>query len=253
MIPYPLTQLSRYRLSEAFKDCRRVDLGIDCLLEGRMGDIFVYDLESPAAFLGRIGFFCYFAGDPGSAQGRELIAAIEPPALLMPAAAGWLDTARAVFGSVLIPNERYSFSSERMSAAALLEMAGGSPWAKEILPIDRYTALADREGLINYSTFDSVDDFLERSFGFFLPGRRGPAGAAYASLVCGHGIEVSLVVEPDYRRQGLGLALAARLLAESLGRGLDPHWDAGNDVSRHLAEKLGYLPAGSYQALYLPG
>jgi hypothetical protein len=44
MIPYPLTQLSRYRLSEAFKDCRRVDLGIDCLLEGRMGDVFVHDL-----------------------------------------------------------------------------------------------------------------------------------------------------------------------------------------------------------------
>ncbi len=56
---------------------------------------------------------------------------------------------------------------------------------------------------------------------------------------------------PSHRRQGLGLLLAAALIAWCLDRGLEPHWDAANPESRLLAEKLGYDTPTEYESLYV--
>ena len=61
------------------------------------------------------------------------------------------------------------------------------------------------------------------------------------------------VVE-DLRRRGLALSCGARLILTCLDRGLYPSWDAANLESVALARRLGYRPAGPYDAweLYCP-
>ena len=62
---------------------------------------------------------------------------------------------------------------------------------------------------------------------------------------------MSIFVADEYRRQGVATALAAHLLCWCLQNHVDPHWDAANPESCRLARKLGYVPAGDYQAYYL--
>jgi predicted GNAT family acetyltransferase len=74
--------------------------------------------------------------------------------------------------------------------------------------------------------------------------------AAFSSLVCSQGIEISVYVEEAYRRQGVATALCSKLLLECLGQNLRPSWDAANDKSVKLAEKLGYRYLEQYDAYH---
>jgi GNAT superfamily N-acetyltransferase len=108
-----------------------------------------------------------------------------------------------------------------------------------------------QDHFIDLSDYDSPADFAGRGTGLYVQKGERVAGAAFASLVCSRGIEISIFIEARYRRQGLATALAARLLLWCLERSLEPHWDAANPESCKLALKLGYRPAGSYLAYYL--
>ena len=73
-----------------------------------------------------------------------------------------------------------------MDAALLARAADG---------LETYVDLAD---------FDSPDDFVARGLGFVALDGERVMGAAYSSLVCNRGIEVSLYVDEPYRRGGGG-------------------------------------------------
>ena len=67
-------------------------------------------------------------------------------------------------------------------------------------------------------------------------------------LVCGassytvynKGIEIEIDTKEGYRRKGLALVCASKIILECLSRELYPSWDAANRESVALAEKLGY-------------
>lgn len=66
--------------------------------------------------------------------------------------------------------------------------------------------------------------------------------------------EVELDVSTEKSCQGKGLAAAcvARMLQDCMERGIIVHWDAQNDVSRHLAEKFGFETETEYSVYWLP-
>jgi GNAT superfamily N-acetyltransferase len=253
LIEYPLTKAHRLRLACAFHHVPRVDLSIECVLEGQMGGAFVDDLEQPAVFKIQVGLFVYLAGDAACPAGQELLLSLTSDLLLMPSGPGWVEAARAMYGEKLVPFDRYSFDSKDLSIAHLTQVCQASPWISRIQRMDRplVEQLWGRESFIDLSTYDSAGDFLQRGVGYYVKEKGTVAGAAYASLVCSRGIEVSLFVEPEHRRQGIATALAASLLLWCLESGLDAHWDAANPESCRLALKLGYQPLGSYLAYYL--
>jgi GNAT superfamily N-acetyltransferase len=104
---------------------------------------------------------------------------------------------------------------------------------------------------VELADFDSAEDFVQRGVGFYLESRGTLVGAAYSSLVCSRGVEVSIFVLEDYRRQGIATVLAGRLLPWCLENNARPNWDAANPESCRLAEKLGYTQTGQYEAHYL--
>lgn len=53
-------------------------------------------------------------------------------------------------------------------------------------------------------------------------------------------IKIEIDTKKDYRRKGLALVCASKLILECLNRELYPSWDAANRESVALAEKLGY-------------
>jgi GNAT superfamily N-acetyltransferase len=149
--------------------------------------------------------------------------------------------------------DRYSVSPEKISPDKLIQIWQESRHQEAVRLIDRKlaTAVWGQDHFLDLSIFDSAEDFLERGVGFSLWCGEQLAGVAYSSLVCSRGIEVSLYVEDEFRRQGIASVLASRLLLWCLERGMEPHWDAANPESLKLAIKLGYQSLDSYLAYYL--
>lgn len=253
IIDYPLTKAHRIALARAFRQAPRVDLTLDCVIEGQMGRAYVNDAERPSVFKVRTGPFVYFAGDAGGPAAEEMLRSLDASALLMPSAPGWLEAAQRLWGARLCGFERYGFSSANLSAEHLRGLYAASRYRDRVKPMDAalLTSIWGRPHFIDLSDFDSAEDFLQRGAGFYVGKGAGAIGAAWASLTCSRGIEVSLYVAEDYRRQGMATALASRLLLWCLENDVDPHWDAANPESAQLAIKLGYAPAGDYTAFYL--
>ena len=100
--------------------------------------------------------------------------------------------------------------------------------------------------------FADFRDFQESgAFGFVI--RKGVeivAGVSTA-LVYKKAIEIEIATEPTYQKQGLAAVLGAKMVLASLQRGVFPLWDAHNEASKKIAEKLGYQCLGAYQTYEL--
>lgn len=253
MFEFPPTKANRLQLARAFRQVERVDLSLDCVLEGQMGKAWVDHLDQPAAFLIQTGPFVYLAGDPERAPARAMLNSLPAGMLLMPSAPGWLEAAQAYFGDLLRPFDRYRCSAEDLSQDHLHSCLAATPFSTVIGRIDLGLAKSvwGLDHFLDLSEYDSPQDFVERGIGYAASQDGIILGAAYASLVCSRGIEVSIFVEEAFRRQGLATALASSLLLWCLERGLEPHWDAANPESLLLAKKLGYKFSGSYEAYYV--
>ncbi len=248
---YPLTPAHRLKLAAAYRSCPRVDTAIECAIEGQLGRALVDDVKHPTAFAITVGPFWYFAGDPASAGGAALMRGLPAYALLMPSTIGWHERAQAEFGAGLRSHQRFSYATDQLAVTPLEALLARSRHNEQVLGLDPTLIgplTSGVDALLDVSDFESVADFLERSFGYTLLRDGTPAGIAYGSLVNSRGLEVSVFIDEPYRRQGIATALAGRLVLECLRRGLRPNWDAANPESCALAEKLGFTPAGSYVA-----
>jgi GNAT superfamily N-acetyltransferase len=250
MFLYPLTRSNRLRLARAFAKVPRVDISIDCVLEDQMGKAFVDSLENPQYFMMEIdSFFCFFAGDFTREAGRSFLAETPNGRMLMSGSSGW-QAVDELFTERLIKIQRHNHASETLSKPHLQQIIDSSLHNPSIRRVD--VALAETHPpFLEYAAFDSAEDFVERGIGFCMMRDGAVIGAAYSSLVCSNAIEVSVVVDSAYRQQGIAKVLCAHLLSWCLENGLSPHWDAANEESCLLAEKLGYRKLHDYTAYFL--
>lgn len=250
---YPLTKANRLWLARAFRDVARMDISIPCVIEGQMGQAYVDDVEAPSAFKIQTGPFVYFAGDPLAEGGQEMLKQLKPWTFFMPSAEGWLAACQRLYGNRLLAFDRYRFSAACLSLATLQNITPAAKWSAYVKRMDLAIAsrVWGRDHFVDLSEFDSAADFVARGVGYCVEGNGKILAGAYSSLVCSSAIEVSIYVAEDYRRQGMAMLLAARLIEWCLQHGIEPHWDAANLESCRLAEKLGYIPQGRYQAYCL--
>ena len=253
MMEFPLTKLNRILLVRAFQTVPRVDLSITCVLEGQMGRAYVDDLQSPTVYKIQTGPFLYFAGDPTTSAAKIILDGIKPYSLIMPSSPGWIEAASEMYKGRLASMERYSFSSEPLAIDHFDYLINRLPLIGEVISFDLDFAekIWGKDYFIDLSAFDSPEDFVERGVGYYIKTRGQIIGAAYSSLVCSEGIEVSLFVNDEYRRMGVGTILSSNLLKWCLQNNVDPHWDAANPESSMLALKLGYKFVGGYKAYFL--
>ena len=78
------------------------------------------------------------------------------------------------------------------------------------------------------------------------------AAAASSFLSLDGEVEMDISTKEPHRRKNLAAACAARMLQDCMERGITVHWDAQNDVSRHLAEKFGFEAEKEYSVYWLP-
>ena len=76
--------------------------------------------------------------------------------------------------------------------------------------------------------------------------------AASSFLSVGKEVELDVSTWEDHRGKKLAAACIAWMLQDCMKRGITVHWDAQNDVSRHLAEKFGFVAEQEYSVYWLP-
>ena len=75
--------------------------------------------------------------------------------------------------------------------------------------------------------------------------------AASSFLSLDEEIELDVFTKESHRGKNLAAACVARMLRDCMERGITVHWDAQNDISRHLAEKFGFEAETEYSVCWL--
>jgi hypothetical protein len=250
----------------AFSDYQRRDFSIDCVLEKSMLDILVDDFDQPSVFLLQNGPFQLLAGDSQHENAVKLIAKLPMGSTLMPCSQRWLDKINEQESITLFPYQRYSLDHRQLSSAKLttLNLSLENKFVTEEIVLEKISI--SRAQLIKKSAdfsyhlqnFNDADDFIERGIGFAaidystksnLDGiEQGKlVGIASSALVCNAGIEINIMVLPTHRCKSLATQLATQLIKSVLLNNKTPHWDAANEASSQLAQKLGYQLLEQYQ------
>jgi GNAT superfamily N-acetyltransferase len=198
------------------------------------------------------------AGDPRHPLALAYLAGLRGPWALIFASPGWDEVASRCHPDKLVTMPRYAFSSKSLDAGHLRALGSRIPdgYRLERVSLDLARRLAAERSEFasdHLLSFASPEEFVERGFGFCLLAGDRLVSAATTFAVCSRGIEIQISTREKYQRKGLATVVAAHLLLHSLGLGLDPNWDAANQASVCLAQKLGYTPQGTYPLVLFAG
>ena len=102
---------------------------------------------------------------------------------------------------------------------------------------------------VNYSSFAA---FRAEGSGAaaWLGGEVVAAASSFLSL--DGEVELDVSTQEAHRGKGLAAACIARMLRDCMEKGFVVHWDAQNEISRHLAEKFGFELESVYPVYFLP-
>ena len=221
-------------------------------LQGEMGEVYAPVGEAPVSALATLGDFTFLAGEP-----REELVRFLPPSrrpdyhILVPQNEGWARCIAGVYPQarrvtryatektgMLFDRTRLARLAARLSPSdqlcpvntTLYQRCLASPWSRDLV-----------------AQFPTPAVFARRGLGMAVL-RRGRlvAGAASYSRYRG-GIEVEVDTAPAHRGYGYATLAAAKLILTAHQQGKIATWDAANETSAHIAQKLGYRVTCAYQ------
>ena len=226
---------------------------VEAVLDGTMGVAWANGERDPQ--VGVVGYpyirLFVLAGDPAHPAGKGFIAGIDETSALVLPSPGWVDLLKQSHPDGIVERTRYAFSSESLDVDRLKKLASQVPAGYDLVPMQLKEArqLANEKSRFSedhFLNFDSIDQFIKKGFGFCMMKGGEIVCAATTFVVCKRGIEIQINTREEYRGKGLATATAAQLMLYSLEVGLDPSWDAANEISARLAVKLGYSRRGTY-------
>ncbi|HUU77061.1 MAG TPA: GNAT family N-acetyltransferase [candidate division Zixibacteria bacterium] len=244
---FPLEK--RLDLLPLFKPHKYLFALIEGLVKERMGLAYVNNLENPTVGLIGQKIIFYLSGDSEDLSTPELLEKIPPNKLIFIPDENWLQKISDFWGDKLQTYPRTKFSSEKLDINYLKELQLRLPkgFVIEKLTKENIKNISDQAKNIIHLLFPSIDNFIERNFGFcILDGKKIASLALAASPIYDNTFEIHIETNPKYQRKGLALITCAKLIEYSLNKGLIPHWDADNEPSAQLALKLGFTKSEKY-------
>ncbi len=232
------------------------------ILGGFHGEVMVDDVDWPHVSILHLPPVSLYmlGGDPSHLSALEAVKSIPNRSMVLfgDQTEAWMALTKKVHGINVIELERYAFTSENLNLEHLRSLRDGLPAEFTLKKIDRTIAgqiAAEKSPLTedHIRTFSSVDDFLEKGFGFVVLDGEKIVSIASTFVVCEAGIEIQINTRKEYEGRGLGTAVGAALIVYSMENGIDPNWDAATKTSAHLAKKFGYTEQGEYPMLFIFG
>ena len=216
------------------------DTLIRSCLEKVMGTVYVTDRARPKSALAVLADFAFCAGEPD----RTLLTEKPEGFLIMvPQNAAWERLIAECFPDAERWT-RYAIRKDtRFDRKKLEALANALPNGYALKRIDSKIydlCLANDlfEDCVKH--FGSKERYLAQGRGFAVLKDGALVSAASSYTVYREGIEIEVDTVEAERRKGLACAVSAALILDCLNGGLYPSWDAANEDSVRLAEKLGY-------------
>ncbi len=253
---YQLSKHEKDKIVPLFKDWNET-LIWSCL-QGYMGNAWVNNNTKPTSAQIIVGDFCFFAGVPDAELVNNIPESFVSDFILMvPRSEAWEALIEEEYRNTLNKFMRYAikkepevFDREKLKRN-ILQL---SPEYK-LKQIDEELYLKCRSEEWSKdlcSQFPTYDDYKKLGVGYVILHDDKPVSGASSYTVYEKGIEIEIDTKEDYRRRGLALVCASKLILECLERNLYPSWDAANKASVALAEKLGYHFEEEYVTYSIP-
>lgn len=225
------------------------DILLTTCLQGYTGRAAMTENGRSAALL--TGDFAFLAGDPDPAALRWLSQS-KKGQLIINGAPGWLHMTQGA-GRAWEKAVRYAFDTpESWDTAHLTAMTHALPEDFALRPMDgalyaRCRGVEQLRDLCGCAGDEAA--FFAHGLGVAALHGDEVAGGASAYAWDDTGIEVEIDTLPPFRCRGVAAACGAALILRCLAANRRVHWDAANAVSARLAERLGFLPRGTYEVI----
>lgn len=232
-------------------------------LQGFMGDGFVDRLPNPQVGLIVSAEYCFFGGDPSLPGAKELAEKLfdvtpldQMIAIYVEKKSEWFDLLMSLeqYRPVSIPRfgivqRDYEFNMEKLKA-----IADNIPEGLEMVPFDEELyrqSMSEHWSMAFCEAFASPEEYLKQGFGVAVTDHGKLVAGASTMTVYDCGTETQVATRDEYRGRGLAFACSAAFILECNRRGMRPCWDAANEASLHMAQKLGYEYRGLYMTVEL--
>lgn len=232
-------------------------------LHGFMGDGYVDRMPNPRAGLIVSAEYCFFGGDSSLPEAKELAEQLfdvtpldQMIAIYVEKQSGWFDLLMSLdrFRPVSLPRfgivqRDYEFNMEKLKA-----IADNIPEGMALVRFDEELyrqAMSEHWSMAFCEAFASPEEYLTQGFGYGITEQGRLVAGASTMTVYDGGTETQVATRAGYEGRGLGMACSAAFIMECDRRGMRPCWDAANEASLHMAQKLGYEYRGLYMTVEL--
>lgn len=228
-------------------------------MEGTMGRVFVPQLENSSYCLIHAGDFAYVLGlPPRGERALDLKSQIYETCskdFITPGDERWAVWLEDEFQGKYRLVNRYTLKNEKQFDKKILkEYKKNIPEGIRIRKMDGrlyHLALKSEWSCDFCSNFEDERQFMDDGLGYVAMKGREIISGCFAYGYSSGMMEIQVETRTDYRRLGLAQACSAAFLLECAERGIYPNWNASNEQSVGLAEKLGYVFHREYQVYQL--
>ena len=239
--------MTRDELRSFFTDHPLLRAVIDAVIEDRGGQVLsLGPLPVRAAIL---DYGCYRVpgGDAETFQARDLLVDLQGPCeIVVPDDDAWRQLLHEVHADRISDRSMRSYVPGSRLAARTAALAKETPAGYRLQRMD--AGLAALVGPETYphgvQVLGGPEMFMQHGFGWGLLQDGELACAATSYALSDGAVEIAIATHPDHRQRGLAACAAAAMVQEALVREHEPHWNAFDPVSQHLAEQLGFVFAG---------
>lgn len=241
---YSITKQDMHKIAPIFNGWNKTMIW-SCL-QGYMGNAWADDIQNPKSAKIIIGDFCFFAGVPNLELVKNIPDNYTSPCILMiPGSDEWEILIEEEYKDNCNKFMRYSFKKELdvFDAQKLKTYVSSLPEEYIIQKIDEEhfnNIMMEQWSKDLCSQFSSYRHYERLGQGFVVTHNSNIVCGASSYTVYDKGIEIEIDTKEEYRRKGLALACASKLILECLNNGIYPSWDSANRASAELAGKLGY-------------
>jgi L-amino acid N-acyltransferase YncA len=232
-------------------------------LQGFMGDGYVDRMPNPRVGLIISAEYCFFGGDfdlPESTELAEQLFDVTPLdqmiAIYPDEQTGWFDLLMSLdrLQPVSLPRFGIVQRDYEFDQMKLETIARKIPEGMALVRFDEELyrqAMLEHWSMAFCEAFASAEDYLAQGFGYAVTDQGKLVAGASTMTVYDGGTETQVATRVGYEGRGLALACSAAFILECDRRGMRPCWDAANEASLHMAQKLGYEYRGLYMTVEL--
>jgi hypothetical protein len=227
-----------------------LDVTLLSCIEGNMGKAWVDNKTEPTMAVVLVADFCYLFGAVGDIDNEDDISVKTlfekaQRKIIVIFDNSWVTFIEKFYTNRYKKFKRFSIKREpyvfqRDILNSYIKAVEANFEIKRIDEDIYYKVLNDSFMADCCSNFTSIESFLNNGIGYvIMQGNEIISGASSYSY-CKGAIDITIGTKEEFRKKGLALACASKLILECLDNNIYPRWDASNIESVALAEKLGY-------------